>query len=188
MKYRIYAHRFTLLAFAAVVLAASFFATGCGNSAYDDIDWQLTIIGDEEIVLEFRELLDMDSCSGTSGFFTTVGVINGPFEIKGIPLLDICDLAGGVGPTEFVRVSAVDKYSMVLSYNQLNGQFITYDTGLHEVENDGLIVALIYELDDKPLTEDMGSPLRLALIGDNVLTEGMYWVKWINKIEILNFD
>ncbi|MFA5367343.1 MAG: molybdopterin-dependent oxidoreductase, partial [Dehalococcoidia bacterium] len=90
--------------------------------------------------------------------------------------------------SEFVRVSAIDHYSMVFSYNQLHGEFITYDANLHEIENDGLTVAVIYEQDGAPLTEDMGSPLRLALIGDNVLTEGMYWVKWINKIEILNFD
>jgi DMSO/TMAO reductase YedYZ molybdopterin-dependent catalytic subunit len=50
------------------------------------------------------------------------------------------------------------------------------------------VLVLMYELDREPLTEDLGSPLRIALIGDDVLTEGMYWVKWINKIEILNFD
>ncbi|MFA5375482.1 MAG: molybdopterin-dependent oxidoreductase [Dehalococcoidia bacterium] len=191
MKFKIYAHRFTLSAFVIALLVASAFAIGCGgssDSAYKDIDWQLTIIGDEEIVLEFQELLDMDACSGTSGFFTTVGIVNGPFDIKGVTLLDLCDLAGGVETTEFVRISAVDHYSMVFSYNQLHGEFITYNTSLREVENDGLTVAIIYEQDGAPLTEDCGRPLRVALIGDNVLTEGMYWVKWINKIEVLNFD
>jgi DMSO/TMAO reductase YedYZ molybdopterin-dependent catalytic subunit len=170
------------------VLAASVFAAGCGDSAYDNIDWQLTLIGDEEIVLDFDEISEMESCSGTSGFFTTVGVINGPFDIKGVPLIDLCDMVGGVETTEFVRVSAVDHYSMVFSYDQLHGEFITYNSNLHEIESDGLTVAVIYEQDGAPLTDDCGSPLRLALIGDKVLTEGMYWVKWINKIEVLNFD
>jgi DMSO/TMAO reductase YedYZ molybdopterin-dependent catalytic subunit len=165
-------------------------AIGCGGAenAYKDIDWQLTLIGDEEIVLDFDEILAMPPYSGTSGFFTSVGIVNGPFDIKGVPLLNLCDLVGGVNSSEFVRVSAVDNYSMVFSYNQLHGEFITYNTSLHEVENDGLVLVLMYEMDGEPLTEDVGSPLRIAIIGDNVLTEGMYWVKWINKIEILNFD
>ena len=134
------------------------------------------------------DILAMPSYSGTSGFFTSVGIVNGPFEVKGVPLLDLCELVGGVEPTEFVRISAADNYSMVFSYNQMHGEFITYNTSLHEVENDGLVLVLMYELDGKPLTEDLGSPLRIAIIGDDVLTEGMYWVKWINKIEVLNFD
>jgi DMSO/TMAO reductase YedYZ molybdopterin-dependent catalytic subunit len=178
-------------AIAIAILIISTLSFGCGGSsgsAYEDIDWQLTLIGDEEIVLDFDQILAMPSYSGTSGFFTTVGTINGPFNVKGVPLLDLCDLVGGIDPTEFVRVSAVDHYSMVFSYNQLHGEFITYNTSLHEVENDGLVLVLIYELDGEPLTEDLGSPLRIAIIGDNVLTEGMYWVKWVSKIEILNFD
>jgi DMSO/TMAO reductase YedYZ molybdopterin-dependent catalytic subunit len=134
------------------------------------------------------DILAMPSYSGTSGFFTSVGIVNGPLDVKGVPLLDLCELVGGVEPTEFVRISAVDNYSMVFSYDQMHGEFITYNTSLHEVDNDGLVLVLMYELDGEPLTEDLGSPLRIAIIGDNVLTEGMYLVKWINKIEILNFD
>lgn len=191
MKFKVYMHRFTLVAFAFATLLTSAFVAGCGgsgNSAYDDIDWQLTLIGDEEIVLEFDEILNMPSDSGNSGFFTSVGIVNGPFDIVGVPLLALCDLVGGVEATEFVRVSAVDHYSMVFSYNQLHGEFITYDTNLHEVESANLVLVLMYELDGDPLTEDMGGPLRVAIIGDEVLTEGHNWVKWINKIEILNFD
>jgi len=191
LKAGIYARRFALSAFAIALLITSSFAIGCGensDSAYDEIDWQLTLIGDEEIVLEFQEILDLPSLSGTSGFFTSVGIVNGPFDIRGVPLLDLCAMVGGVEPDEFVRVSAVDKYSMVFSYSQLNGDFITYDTNMKEVESDDLVVVLMYELDGKPITEDLGSPLRVAIIGDEVLTEGHNWVKWINKIEILNFD
>lgn len=190
MRSRTYVCRFLLL-FAVAFMVVSAFAIGCGgdaNSAYDDIDWQLTLVGDEEMVLDFTDILDMTACSGTSGFFTSVGIVNGPFDIVGVPLLDICDLVGGVNSSEFVRVSAVDHYSMVFSYDQMHGNFITYDTDLHEVESDGLVLVLMYEMDGEPLTEDMGSPLRIAIIGDDVLTEGHNWVKWINKVEILNFD
>jgi DMSO/TMAO reductase YedYZ molybdopterin-dependent catalytic subunit len=192
LRQKFYVHnRFVMLIITISLLFVAVTTMACGTSAenaYKDIDWQLTLVGDEEIVLDFDEILAMSSYSGRSGFFTSVGIVNGPFDIKGVPLLDLCDLVGGVGPSEYVRVSAVDNYSMVFSYNQLHGEFITYNTSLHEVENDGLILVLMYEMDGAPLTEDVGRPLRIAIIGDNVLTEGMYWVKWINKVEILNFD
>lgn len=186
LKSGIYLLLLIILAFSAVLVNA-----GCSSdtgSVYDDIEWELTLIGDQEMVLDFDQLLQMAPVSGTSGFFTSVGIVNGPFDIKGVPLLDLCDLVGGVNSSEFVRVSAVDQYSMVFSYNQLHGDFITYDTGLYEIESEDLVIVLMYEQDGEPLTEDLGSPLRVAIIGDNVLTEGHYWVKWIDKVEILHFD
>ena len=180
-----------LLLLITLAISAILITTSCSNdtgSLYDDIEWELTLVGDKEMVLDFDQLLEMDPISGTSGFFTSVGIVNGPFDIKGVSLLDLCELVGGVNSSQFVRVSAIDQYSMVFSYNQLHGDFITYDTDLHEIENDDLVVVLMYELDSEPLTEDLGSPLRIAIIGDNVLTEGHYWVKWIDKVEILHFD
>ena len=164
---------------------------GCNSNtedAYKNVNGQLTLIGDKQVVLNMSDLAAMPSYSGTSGFFTSVGIVNGPFNIKGVRLLDLCDLVGGVNQSEYVRISAIDNYSMVFSYDQLHGDFITYNTSLHEVNNSGIVVVLMYELDGKPLTKDLGSPLRIALIGNNVLTEGHNWVKWINKIEVLHFD
>ena len=182
---------FSLLIIAVSSVLITIAPVACGGNpenAYKDINCQLTLIGDKQIVLNMSDILAMPSYSGTSGFFTSVGIVNGPFEIKGVSLLDLCDLVGGVNQSEYVRISAVDNYSMVFSYDQMHGDFITYNTSLHEVENGGLVPVLMYELDGKQLTADMGSPLRIALIGDNVLTEGHNWVKWINKIEVLNFD
>ncbi len=184
-------NRFALLITIAAVLLIAIAPVACGggaDNAYKDINCQLTLIGDKQVTLNMTDILAMSSYSGTSGFFTTVGIVNGPFDIKGVPLLDLCDLVGGVNSSEYVRISAVDNYSMVFSYDQMHGDFITYNTSLHEVNNSGIVLVLMYELDGKPLTKDLGSPLRIALVGDNVLTEGHNWVKWINKIEVLHFD
>ena len=190
LKHGVHNRLALLIAIAAVLLIAiaPVACSGGADNAYKDINCQLTIIGDKQVTLNMSDIVAMPSYSGRSGFFTAVGVVNGPFDIKGVPMLDLCDLVGGVNQSEYVRISAVDNYSMVFSYDQMHGDFITYNTSLHEVENDGLVPVLMYELDGKPLTEDMGNPLRIALIGDNVLTEGHNWVKWINKIEILSFD
>jgi hypothetical protein len=32
-------------------------------------------------------------------------------------------------------------------------------------------------------------PLRIAVVGDKaLLTEGHYWVKWVNKIEVISLQ
>jgi DMSO/TMAO reductase YedYZ molybdopterin-dependent catalytic subunit len=44
----------------------------------------------------------------------------------------------------------------------------------------------MYEQDGKPLSEDDGKPLRLAVAGDDrLLTEGFRWVRWVDRIEVI---
>jgi DMSO/TMAO reductase YedYZ molybdopterin-dependent catalytic subunit len=164
--------------------------TACANSGGEDIEWNLMLVGDEEIVLSYDEIKAMPSYEGYGGFFTTVGVVNGPFEAKGVPLEDICGLVGGITSSDVVRVSAPDGYSMVLSYEQIQGDFVTYDPEtMKEVPHGELKVILMYEQDGKPLPETDGRPLRVAIVGaDELLTEGLYWVKWVDKIETLSFE
>jgi DMSO/TMAO reductase YedYZ molybdopterin-dependent catalytic subunit len=85
-------------------------------------------------------------------------------------------------------VSAEDGYSMVFDYKELSGDIETYDPEtIHEVPHNELIVLLIYELDGRPLSQYDGKPVRLAVAGDSaLLTEGHYWVKWVNKLEVMN--
>ena len=175
-----------IIASICVVLAL----TACAQSGSESIEWNLTLVGDEEIVLSYDEIKAMPSYEGYGGFFTTVGVVSGPFEARGIPLEDLCELVGGITPSDVVRVSAPDGYSMVLSYEQVQGDFVTYDPEtMKEVPHGELKVILMYERDGKPLPEADGRPLRVAIVGaDGLLTEGFYWVKWVDKIETLSFE
>jgi DMSO/TMAO reductase YedYZ molybdopterin-dependent catalytic subunit len=67
------------------------------------------------------------------------------------------------------------------------GDFITYDPKtMKEVPHGELKLVLMYELEGKPLSQDGGKPLRLAIIGkDGLLTEGNMWLKWVNRIEVM---
>ncbi len=84
-------------------------------------------------------------------------------------------------------VSAIDGYSTVFDYAQIMGGFITYNpTTLKEEPHGELKPILMYQQDGKPLSDDDGKPLRIAIVGkDGLLTEGSNWVKWVNKIEVL---
>jgi DMSO/TMAO reductase YedYZ molybdopterin-dependent catalytic subunit len=151
--------------------------------------WEVTLKGlnGQQKVLSYQQIKALKSYSGTGGFFTTTGVVNGPFQCKGITLEQLCTEVGGLQSSNLVKVSAADGYSTMLDYNQVRGQFITYDpVTLKEKGHKELKPILMFEQDGQPLSEDYGKPLRLAVVGqDGLLTEGLYWIKWINAIEII---
>jgi len=177
------------LAIAVVCIGVAVATTGCLNSsqvAEETIDWNLTLIGDEEKLLSYNEIRAMPSYEGYGGFFTTVGIVNGPFKCRGIPLEELCDLVGGINTTNTVWVSAPDGYLMVFTYDQVRGDFVTYDPAtMKEMPHRVLTVILMYEQDGTLLPEAIGGPLRIAIVSeDEFLTEGHYWVQWVDRIEI----
>ena len=158
----------------------------------DSVVWNVTLDGadGQQKVLTYNEIKTMPAYSGKGGFFTTTGVVNGPFQVKGVPLIDLCNLVGGVTSSEAVMVSAKDGYSSIFDYDQLMGGLITYDPKtIKEVPHSELKIVLMYEQDGKPLSQDDGKPLRLAIIGtDGLLEEGNMWTKWITKIEVVKVN
>ncbi len=154
--------------------------------------WRLTLVGKDgqELVLSVKDVASLPSYKGRGGFFSTVGVVCGPFSMKGVTLEELCNQVGGVSSKDVVMISAQDGYSAVFSPEQVMGEFITYDEDLKEVPHDELKLVLTYQEDGKPLPRDAGRPLRLALLGPGkgFLTEGSHWVKWVNKVEILEIQ
>lgn len=171
--------------------AAALYAVSASGD--DDITWDVTLVGrnNEELVLSYKEIRDLPATKSRGGFFTTVGVVNGPFDVEGVRLTELCDLVGGVTSGDVVSVCATDGYSMVFDYKQLNGDIETYDAvTLHEVPHEKqLEVLLIYKQDGKTLTDEYGRPLRVAAVADaDLLTEGHNWVKWVDRIEVIKLD
>jgi DMSO/TMAO reductase YedYZ molybdopterin-dependent catalytic subunit len=157
------------------------------------IDWELTITGKDgqQQVLDFYDVKKIAEETARGGYFTTVGVINGPYEVKGAPLQDLCDLVGGISTNDLVSISAPDGYSMVFDYTQLfNGIIMTYDpVDLKEVPHERQLVMLTYEWNGEPISNNDGGPLRLAVVGSEaLLTEGHNWVMWVDEIEVIRLD
>lgn len=157
------------------------------------VDWEVTIIGKDgqQQALDYYEIRKISSETARGGYFTTVGVINGPYEVKGVPLQDLCDLVGGISTDDLVAISAPDGYSMVFDYTQIiSGEIETYDpVNLKEIPHEKQVVLLTYEWNGKPVSHNDGGPLRLAIVGSEaLLTEGHNWVMWVNKIEVIPLE
>jgi DMSO/TMAO reductase YedYZ molybdopterin-dependent catalytic subunit len=176
----------------AIILAAAGFYIWQSTPAEEAISWELTLVGSngQQQVLSYEEITSLPCEEARGGFFTTVGVINGPYEVKGVRLEELCALVGGVTANDVVSVTATDGYSMVFDYEQLCGDIETYDpVTLHEVPHEKLVVLLTYEQEGGPLPHNDGRPLRIAVVGsESLLTEGHYWVKWVNNIEVFSLQ
>ncbi|RZN36640.1 MAG: molybdopterin-binding oxidoreductase [Methanosarcinales archaeon] len=165
-------------------------ATACLHpSGTEDemIECNLTLVGDCTRVLSYDEIRAIPSCEGRGGFFTTVGIVNGPFECRGVSLEELCDLVGGINATDTVWIRASDGYLMVFNRDQVRGDFITYNpVTMREVPHIEPEVMLMYEQDGGLLSMDTGGPLRVAIVSrGELLTEGHYWVQWVDTIEIM---
>jgi len=162
------------------------------DNVQDNVEWNVTLVGagGEQKILSYAEIKAMPSYEGWGGFFTTAGVVSGPFKVKGVPLESLCDQVGGVTPSQAVVVYAVDGYSMVFDYDQISGKFDTYDPQtMKPILQSELKLILMYRENGKPLSHDDGKPLRIATAGpDKLLVEGHFWVKWVNKIEVININ
>ncbi len=122
------------------------------------------------------------------GLLTSAGSIKSIANYTGVSISEVCELVGGFSSENSLRVTASDDYAMIFTWDELNGDFITFNpaTG-DEVENNGnLVPALSYLMDDEALQEGNG-PLRMVILGDeSLITEGHYWIKEVVKVEVVN--
>ena len=165
-----------------------------GDASESDVEWSLTLVGGngENVTLSLKDIKTMESTTSQGGFFTTTGLVHGPYDVKGVRIEELCDLVGGLGPSDGVLVSAVDGYSAFFEHDEIGGNISTYEysattSDLKEVPHENLWLTLMYEQDGKPLSDDDGKPLRLAVAGDDrLLTEGFRWVRWVDRIEVIH--
>jgi DMSO/TMAO reductase YedYZ molybdopterin-dependent catalytic subunit len=154
----------------------------------EPVDWELTLVGrdGQQVILSYDELLSMPAVETNGGFFSSVGVVYGPYPVKGIQLETLLDLIGGMNPTDVLLVAAHDGYSSVFDYRQLMGEIDTFEPDtLRLVPQSAVEFFIIYEQQGERLSDEDGKPLRLAITNpDGLLTEGHWWVKWVNRLEI----
>ena len=139
--------------------------------------------------LTMSDLEALPVIEGQAGMKSSTGKITVPALFKGVSLIDLANLVGGLDPSMGIDVVAKDGYIMTFSYDQIkNGDFIAYDpaTGDEKKEKEALTVIVAYQGDGKPIPEDGDGPLRLAIISEknNQVTDGHWSVKWITKIEL----
>jgi hypothetical protein len=153
----------------------------------------LTIVAPNgtQLVLDSADIGSLPSYRAFGGYKNQLGNIRGLGNYTGVPLTTLCNLLGGINSSQCLSVTASDDYSMVFSYAQVHGDFVTYDptTGEEVQHNEPLTTILAYYKNDANLSSDDGGPLRLAIVGpEGLATNSTYWVKWVVRLAILRYD
>lgn len=149
----------------------------------------LTVVGadGQQKVLNQNDIAALEAYTQNGGFKSSGGVIAAVGEYKGVPILTLCDLVGGITNEHTLTVTASDGYSMVYTYNQVNGEgYITYDptTGSERAPTQPMKMVATYFKDGEALPSEQG-PLRIGILGpEGLLTEGHFWTKMVSKLEI----
>jgi DMSO/TMAO reductase YedYZ molybdopterin-dependent catalytic subunit len=149
----------------------------------------LTVVGagGEQVVLDENNITDLTSITSRGGYKTSGGLVALVGNFTGVPINTLLDLVGGMTSDSTLTVTAADGYSMVFSYDQVNGNgYNTYDpsTGSESPSTETLTLMVNYVCKGETLPEDKG-PLRMAIVGPSgFLTEGHFWVKFVSKIEV----
>ena len=180
-----------LLPVMLVVLLMTTMIAGCNKSGTtaDTSPVSLTVVnGNQTKTFTMSQLKALTTATGNGGILNSAGSITTPEQFKGVAFTTLLDAVGGITQDEAVRISAKDGYTMTVSYNQImNGEFTTFDSALGKeaaATKKTLIVA--YEEKNAAISDDNG-PLRTVILSDNgTVTEGHWWVKWTNKLEVIS--
>jgi DMSO/TMAO reductase YedYZ molybdopterin-dependent catalytic subunit len=180
-----------------VTILALILLTGCTPAAPTPTptpaapipDATLTIqSGDQSVILTWEDIQEMPAYEGLGGLINSVGNIMPPSKYKGVPLEDLCGLVGGISEANSVRVVASDGYAMTFSYDQVaSGAFDTYDpvTGENAPFDGKLWAVVAYEREGELLPEEEDGQFRLTVLGSpKLVTDGHWWVKWVETIEV----
>jgi hypothetical protein len=135
----------------------------------DEDAWSLRIEGHvmNSTTLTYQEILAMPSTEVRA----TLKCVEGPSGTavwKGVPLRDVLDTVGVRDGAVDVVFHAADGYSSSLDLDDAN-------------EPD---VLLCYGMNGEPLPEGQGFPLKVVVPGKS----GYKWVKWIERIEVVDYD
>ena len=152
----------------------------------------LTVVGADgtQVVLNETDIGNLASYRAYGGFKNSLGFLKGLGNYTGVPLSMLCDLVGGLTSTSIVNVTASD-YSKAFSFDEVvNGNFTTFSPATtEEVPHSKPLVPIVaYYFNDANIGSSDGGPLRLAIVGsEGLATNSTYWVKWVVRVEVVDF-
>ena len=169
-----------LITLAIAVIAAMVFPACASQPAITPV--AITVVGADG-TSEVVDLAQMTAMTGDGGYIKTTLTVRGPFSYKGVEINELLDLVGGITEEQSVRVTATDGYTLIFTYDQINGNVMTYDGYGKLLGIEDLTMLIAYESDGEEGFE--GSP-RIVFIGEGPpITLGPCWVKDVATIEVV---
>jgi hypothetical protein len=150
----------------------------------------LTVVGADmsAVILNETDVAALPSYRAYGGYKNQLGNLKGLGNYTGVSLSTLCNLVGGLTNTSTVKIVAVDNYNKTFTFDEVNGEFITYDhvTGEEVPHNQPLVPIVAYYFNDASFPSSDG-PLRTAIVGpEGLVTGSTHWVKQVVRIEVID--
>ncbi len=147
----------------------------------------ITFLHTNNHTLSYSQLLFLPKLSGTGSYLKTTGAIEGPFDLEGVDIVKTLELLFNTSEDFSIEVVATDGYKMTYTKDQVFGKVPMFNSdgvpsgyGAYEVN---LSLVLAYNENGNPL--DHGGPFRMVYLGDEAITDGHFWTKYVKTIKII---
>ena len=151
--------------------------------------------GDYKANYTLEDIEALDSYTGTGGYIKTKllpdsVVISDINEYKGVRILTLIEEVPDPPVDYNISVVSDDGWTVTYTKNETLGNVFVYNETGEIVANETAVMILAYkengsyysEID----TENEIGPLRIAFVGDNVITSSSLWSKMVVSIEIIS--
>lgn len=189
-----YIRSLPIISVVILLLMVMVFTASCGQASSNGAKTSETILtitkGGASKSYTMEEIKSMPFAEASGCLRREDGTIEGPFQAKGVAVIDLCETVGGLGTDETAEFSCADGF-VSLNYQHLTeSNFKTYNADTGERCSHGAVTALLaYDVDGKTLGEDSGGPLRVMILGgEDIATNGFLWMKGINKVDIHKWE
>lgn len=147
------------------------------------------IFGDYQVNYSLEEIEMLDSYSGTGSYINSIGIISEILEYTGVKINTLLDEIPNVPENFSISVVSYDGWTVNFTKNQTLGHVDVYNETGVIVSNETVVMILAFKENRSYYSEidpdsEIG-PLRIAFVGDNVITSSKLWSKMVVTIEII---
>ena len=155
----------------------------------------LTVIFDDyQANYTLQNIEVLDSYSGTGGYIKTKLlpdsiVISDIINYTGVRITSLLEVIPNLPDNYNLRVISDDEWTVNYTMNETHGYVDVYNEKGDIISNETAVMILAYKEDGSYYSEidpenEIG-PLRIAYVGNNVITSSSLWSKMIVSIEII---
>lgn len=144
---------------------------------------------DEIISYTLEELEALSSQSGSGSYVKTQllpdsVVIKGPYSYTGVKVTTILEEFTSLPTNYNITVTATDGWTSTLTKDQAYGKVDIYNETGNVTATTGATMILAYNEDGEYITDEEVGPLRIAIIGEDIVTASDLWSKMVEAFEI----
>lgn len=143
----------------------------------------------QEINLTLTDLEDLEAYSGSGNYIKTKAlpdvIINGPYNFTGVKFSTLISQIDNLPENYNITVTASDGWTSEFTKDQINGDIDLYNETGEIIKKGNVTMILAYKEDNEYITDEEVGPLRIAFVGEDLITASNLWSKMVELIKII---